>query len=371
MRYRGIIAAAAVCCLFSSCGLLPAEEELPASPVLADYEAKAYQTAAAARGDLRKTETVSCTYKPARTASLSFAIGGEQLKTLYVREGDMVEAGQLLAELDQGDLASNIAVAENALRLGKLEVSQLDEQWALEERRLQYKLERLSQTPHLLVSQIKEQAAELQKDFSEQKQEYENKRRELTDGMAIQEQTLAELSAKAEKRQLRAPFSGVVTYARPLEDGEAVQGGQTLVRLSDAAVSVFVVEDEKDFSYFTEGEQLEVVCSEESYPVEVASPSAVGAEEEKAAVYLRLLTEAKPDADSSGTVTFVLDERKDALLLPSKAVFSVEGRRIVYYIDENGLRAEKDVETGLDNGVSVEIVSGLSEGEEVLLNGDR
>jgi len=349
---------------------LPPEEELPASPVLKGYEARAYDTAAVFRGDLQKTKTVSCTYQSARTASLSFSLGGEQLKTLYVKEGDIVEAGELLAELDQGDLAANMAVAENALTLGKLEVSQLDERWAIEEQRHALEVERLSQIPNLLVTQIAKQEAELSKDFAEKRKEYENKRQKAGDDIVIQERTLSELREKAAQRQLFAPFSGVVTYVRSLEDGEAVEGGQVILRVSDASLSVFVAEKEEDLPYFIEGEKLEVMCAKEVYPVEVISAASVGGEGEKPRAYLKLLSESVPDADSSGTVTFVLEEREDVLLLPSRAVFSVEGRRTVYYIDENGLRAEKEVEAGLDNGEYVEIVSGLSEGDEVLLNGN-
>ncbi len=39
---------------------------------------------------------------------------------------------------------------------------------------------------------------------------------------------------------------------------------------------------------------------------------------------------------------------------------------VVYYLDEEGMKKIKEVQTGLDNGTYVEIVSGLEEGEEIV-----
>ena len=62
-------------------------------------------------------------------------------------------------------------------------------------------------------------------------------------------------------------------------------------------------------------------------------------------------------ADS--TLTSVLSISKNAL-------HSLDDEYYVYYVDENGLRQMKTVEVGLIGNSHVEIISGLTEGEQII-----
>ena len=46
----------------------------------------------------------------------------------------------------------------------------------------------------------------------------------------------------------------------------------------------------------------------------------------------------------------------------------MDGRKIVYYVQENGLKTYKDVTTGLETDGKVEIIDGLTEGEYVIVS---
>ena len=46
---------------------------------------------------------------------------------------------------------------------------------------------------------------------------------------------------------------------------------------------------------------------------------------------------------------------------------TVNDRKIVYVEDENGIRGVRDVETGLVTDKYIEIVSGLKEGDSVIV----
>ena len=69
----------------------------------------------------------------------------------------------------------------------------------------------------------------------------------------------------------------------------------------------------------------------------------------------------------SGSVNVVLDQREDVLYVDRKAVKTADGKYFVYMLDENGLRTRKEITTGLETGNYVEIVSGLTEGDSVIL----
>ena len=70
---------------------------------------------------------------------------------------------------------------------------------------------------------------------------------------------------------------------------------------------------------------------------------------------------------SFGAFDLLRDSRKDVLMVPDSAVTTLNGKSIVYYQDESGLKAYKQVETGLKANGMVEIVSGLAEGESIIV----
>lgn len=68
------------------------------------------------------------------------------------------------------------------------------------------------------------------------------------------------------------------------------------------------------------------------------------------------------------TGSFALGERAGVLVVPFEAVLRIESRRCVYKV-ENGRAKLADVETGLRRDDVVEIVSGLADGDEIVVDG--
>ena len=68
-----------------------------------------------------------------------------------------------------------------------------------------------------------------------------------------------------------------------------------------------------------------------------------------------------------GYIVAVVDQRSQVLCVPSAAVHSAEGRDYVYVLGEDQMREVKWIETGLYGDSMVEVVSGLTEGERVIL----
>ena len=61
-----------------------------------------------------------------------------------------------------------------------------------------------------------------------------------------------------------------------------------------------------------------------------------------------------------------LDRREAALVLPERVVDFRGAKAYVQVPDGSGGRMEREIETGLSDGLTVEIVRGLEEGNEVL-----
>ncbi|MEM1166862.1 MAG: efflux RND transporter periplasmic adaptor subunit [Planctomycetota bacterium] len=69
----------------------------------------------------------------------------------------------------------------------------------------------------------------------------------------------------------------------------------------------------------------------------------------------------------SGTATILVEHFDEALAVPVQAVTRVRGQPIVHVVDEGGQATPREVQLGADNSSMVQIVSGLQDGETVLL----
>ena len=87
----------------SGCYLFPKEEEVLAPPLIEPPEIT-YETLGATRGTIEKKITASGTFVSIEQGNMFFKNRGGRLKKVYVKVGDIVEKGDLLAELDSGDL---------------------------------------------------------------------------------------------------------------------------------------------------------------------------------------------------------------------------------------------------------------------------
>lgn len=69
-------------------------------------------------------------------------------------------------------------------------------------------------------------------------------------------------------------------------------------------------------------------------------------------------------------VCFDVYDKEDVVLVPAKAVKSIGERKFVNLLI-NGVKVEQDIETGIEDGDTVEVTNGLVGGEEIILNGEQ
>jgi len=74
-------------------------------------------------------------------------------------------------------------------------------------------------------------------------------------------------------------------------------------------------------------------------------------------------------AGMAAEVKLSLEQPGDVLLIPTSAVFSRAGERHVYVLDADSKAEERLVETGAETGDSLEVRSGLAEGERIIADG--
>lgn len=68
-------------------------------------------------------------------------------------------------------------------------------------------------------------------------------------------------------------------------------------------------------------------------------------------------------------ITLVTKEASGAMVVPSAALKSYNNKDVVYVIDSDGLARRKEVSVGLSNDTSVQLLSGVSLGDQVIISG--
>lgn len=348
-----------LCLGTSGCGLIPQEEELPAAPLLTQEDSVSYTLTQVFRSDLQIIETIRATYIPSDQEKLSFPVGGEVIKAVYVSVGDTVEPGELLMELSTDDLEDDIRQQQNNLDSLGLQIEQLSEQWdlELEEARAE---DAWDAANGVSVSESRESQVNSQysSQYSLLNSEYEVSRLRLDD-----------LYQQLSDRQIYSTIQGTVTYVYSFELGEVSIKDRNVVTVSNMDSSLFEVFS-GDTSLLEPGGSYTLTCSGQEYACTCYTADQLDASNvEEGGYYFSLDTPASDISQgATGTVTVVAEESPNALCLPSEAISEVNGQTVVYVLNEDGYRQMQEVTTGLTNGKITEILSGLSEGDSVVLD---
>jgi macrolide-specific efflux system membrane fusion protein len=69
----------------------------------------------------------------------------------------------------------------------------------------------------------------------------------------------------------------------------------------------------------------------------------------------------------TATVTFLIAAKDDVLRVPTHALRGDSGQKSVLVPGADGVPREQAVETGLSDGRQTEVISGLNEGDKVLI----
>lgn len=358
-KYLRLLALMGACACLTSCSLLPEEEVIRTAPVLTESRPEVYKTAAVQRGDLVKNDKVSARYVPVQKESVSFALLGEYVDRMMVNVGDNVVKGQLLGQLRMDDIEQDLEAAQDAIVKLELQLAYLEQNYALALRRSEVETD--GQSPDA-VRKAREAVEE----------SFDAQRSALEDQIALSELSVENLQREIEKRQIRAPFAGTVTFVREFEDGYITEYAHTAVTIADSTVTVFRAET-SNWQVFNEGDRHVITVKGEEHELEVVSEETLGisvtekVEGKKGYVYFRMLDPILGLEDGDyGTIELEMQRRDDVLYIPSSAVRTAGDIQLVYYVREDGLKGYKEIQTGATIGKYTEITGGLEEGEEII-----
>jgi RND family efflux transporter MFP subunit len=189
---------------------------------------------------------------------------------------------------------------------------------------------------------------------------------------------LADAREKLEKAAITAPFDGLVAGVSS-KVGDKVVVGTVVIQLIDPGeFEVEAIVDELDVYQVRPGQAVHI--SLDAIPgdtlsgtVKAMSPAA---QRETGVISYQVIVSLQPSADIAlrdgltASTEIVVDRLRDVLLVPSRAVSRSGGDRVVQVVVDGKLQ-ERVVETGTSSEGQTEILSGLSEGEKVLVEVSR
>lgn len=261
---------------------------------------------------------------------------------------------QLEKSVEQAE--ENVSLAEKEYNNAKRSLAQglLSAQETLDLRGLAY--DTAQETYDIAIAYLEEDAAEQEEVYAEAQEKWE------------------EFSSHIDGNNVCAQYDGVITSV-DLEEGDSIQTGDVLVTLYNMEeVTMTVTVDEADMTDISVGSQANITFI--AYPdtvftAEVTEIADAVSDSDGNVTYDVTVT-LEGDVSGlfqgmTGEITFVTEEMKDVLYVSKRAIITEGENSYVKVRTEDGKIEKKSVTTGFTDGVNIEIVEGLSEGDIVLI----
>jgi macrolide-specific efflux system membrane fusion protein len=307
-------------------------------------------TARATSGPQRQTVDASGTVAPARQADLEFAVSG-MVTAVLVGEGDSVTAGQVLARVDDALLRAQADAATATLDAAQAKRSE----------------DAAASDTQLAADDAAVVSAQSRLDSAQADLGHARLRAPFAGTVASVDLAVGDQISTGSSPDATTPSAAPDDQSDDTATGITVVSTDRFVVSADvAAASVKAVE---------KGQQVEITPVDATEPVEgtVASVAAVAETDDNGAATFPVTVDVTGTHDdlyagSSATVAIVTDERADVLTVPSQAL---HGDGDTTYVNKivNGRAVRTTVKVGTAYGAVTEIVSGLSDGDEVELAG--
>ncbi|MCX7923770.1 MAG: efflux RND transporter periplasmic adaptor subunit [Clostridia bacterium] len=374
--------------LMSGCGVLPKEEK-PLAPPLIQPKRQKYELYKVAKRDIVDSVKGSGEAIPIKSVPLYFKEEGRRIKSVDARIGQVVKKGDVLARIDVGDIESRIKQQQYMVSKAQIQLEQLEKQeeaaridlksmqTVLKNMKEEYdssmKLPAASRPPIREMKNgitVQEYAVEKAKVMLEQMSKQKESAR--LDLINVQE-TLEELKNEREKSQLVSPMDGQVVFVEDIRDGDTVIAFKELVRVADTRQKqIYFRPPTAEVGKVKTGMTAELTYENKKYTGKVVlSPDNVpedAGEAYKGAIVIDAKgLEERMKLGDPIVISIPIKSKNNTIVIPKMALKQILEKKYVQILEGDNKR-EVDVEEGITTPMEVEIISGLSEGQNVILN---
>ena len=334
-----------------------------------------YETAVVKKGEISESVTATGSIEPVTEVEVGTQVSGI-IDEIYVDYNSVVKKGQLIAMMDRVTLESEVASAKAAYNGAKAEY--------------EYQKKTYERNKGLHDKNLISQA-----DYDQSLYNYQMAESNYSSSEAALQKAERNLSYTV----ITSPIDGVV-ISRAVEEGQTVASGfetPTLFTIAADLTQMQVVADvdEADIGGVEEGQR--VTFTVDAYPNDVfegrvtqirlgeESSSSASTTTSTVVTYEVVISAPNPELKLkprlTANVTIYTLDRKDVLCVPARALrFRPEkplvsddavindcpGEHKLWTMDGNNVFTAHAVETGISNGITTEIVSGIAEGTTIV-----
>jgi HlyD family secretion protein len=329
------------------------------------------------RGTIESTvvNTRAGTVKACRGAQLSPAVGG-QIAEWPVREGMMVKKGDLLLSLWNLDLKAQLALTKSEARAAKAraEAACLQADIAGRQAKRYLALQEIGATTEEKIDSLQTEKEVRDADCNAAKV-----------SVVVSHDQVEVVRANLERTMLYAPFDGIIADLNG-ELGEFVTpsplGVQTLPTVNLIDTSCFYVSapiDEVDVSLIRVGMEARIILDafrdrRFAGKVRRIADYVLDLEKQARTVEIEVAFTNPEDTENllagySADAEVVIDVKENVLRVPTEAI--MEKNRVYIFLEGEKKIAAREVTFGLQNWDYTEVISGLAEGDLVVVTIDR
>ena len=356
-RYRKLIIAAIIALIFIGTFVFLWKKGQPKEVVYNEYTPKVE--------NIQKTTIITGKIEPRNEVNVKPQISGI-ITELYKEPGDYVNAGDVIAKVkvipDMGQLSS----AEARVRLAEINLQQAQVNFNREENLYNQKL--VSADDYDKVKQSLQQAKE--------------EKAAAIDALQVVRDGVSQSNAKASSTLIRSTISGVILDV-PVKVGNSVilantfNDGTTIATVANMNDLIFRGNiDETEVGQLVSGMPMKITIGalqDLSFDaaLEYISPKAVennGANQFEIKAAVKLTEGGKIRSGYSANAEIVLEKAEKVLSIPESAIEFSGDSTFVYIIKSSGKQKSyerKLVETGLSDGVNIEIKKGVTTKDKV------
>jgi HlyD family secretion protein len=352
------------------------------------------------RGDLARSVVATGRVEPISKVEVKSKANGI-IKELRVKAGDLVAEGQVLAELDKENLAArlreakaallnaeaNLAATEAELKKNQVEAEGPEVPFA---RRNVERIDRLYRSG--LVSQQELDDARRALEQAENRQQVSRSHLSVSRARVSQaEAEVAQARAAVERAEeelnnatIRSPIRGMV-LSRDVEVGSPVS---SILNMGAAATLVMVLGDirqvyvkgkvdEADIGSVRLGQPARIkveTFKDREFSGSVTEISPMGQEKDNVISFEVKVSIDNPGGELRANMTanaeIILEERKGTLIVPESAIIYDAQRNASVEVPTSSSptgREKRSIRVGVSNGTRTEILEGLVENQQVIL----
>lgn len=324
-----------------------------------------YEVFTAKSMDLRKTTVVTGKIEPRNEVNVKPQISGI-ITDLYKEAGDRVEAGEVIAKVKVIPDMAQLSAAQARVRLAEVNVKQA---------RVDYGREKTLYDKGLVAAE----------EYEKSKQTYDQAQEELeaaNDNLQVVRYGVSARNAGESSTLIRATISGLVLDV-PVKVGNTVilsntfNDGTTIATVANMTDLIFRGNiDEIDVGRLVSGMPMKITVGAMhdlrlQASLEYISPKAVetnGANQFEIKAAVKVTDDNLIRSGYSANAEIVLAEAKGVLAVPESAI-EFEGNDTYLYVvkgsGDNMQYERRKVETGLSDGLHIEVKKGLKAGERV------